>query len=82
MFKIPGHKQISGTVRHTLVNGVHNVRTQMAVSIQIDVSSTSYYQSKEIKHAESLIFFKAFTLYITEGVTNMLFLNYSICLMR
>ena len=57
MFKIPGHKQISGTVRHTLVNGVHNVRTQMAVSIQIDVSSTSYYQSKEIKHAESLIFF-------------------------
>lgn len=57
MFKIPGHKQISGTVRHTLVNGVHNVRTQMAVSIQVDVSSTSYYQSKEIKHAESLIFF-------------------------
>ena len=82
MFKIPGHKQISGTVRHTLVNGVHNVRTQMAVSIQIDVSSTSYYQCKEIKHAESLIFFKAFTLHITEGVTNMLFLNYSVCLMR
>ena len=37
MFKIPGHQQISGTVRHTLVNGVHNVRTQMAVSIQIAV---------------------------------------------
>ena len=57
MFKIPGHQQISGTARHTLVNGVHNVRTQMAVSIEVDVSSTSYYQSKEIKHAESLIFF-------------------------
>ena len=65
MFKIPGHKQICGTVRHTLVNGVHNVRTQMAVSIQVDVSSTSYYQSKEIKHAESLIFFLRLSPYIS-----------------
>lgn len=40
MLKIPGRKQISRT-EEQLVNGAHNVRTQMAVSIRVDVSSTS-----------------------------------------
>ena len=55
-----------------------------SVSIQVDVSSTSYYQSKEVKHAESLIFsgLNRPYIYTMNGVTNMLFLTYSTCLMR
>lgn len=80
MLKIPGRKQISRT-EEQLVNGVHKVRTQMAVSIRVDVSSTSYYRSKEIKHAESLIFsgLNRPFIYTMNGVTNMLFLTYSTC---